>query len=152
MIRRCIWRETAGRLTFFGFHLSPLGLGLGNRLEKFGVQALGACLLDGAENSGAQLGAVRLFAACACAFGHCAESDGECVGEWVFGRVSWSRRRRLVGKSSRNFGGKAFGVSSQAGPCPGRVLRLVAGDADFGISQLEMRSPREPPPTSTAEY
>ena len=39
--------------------------------------ALGARLLYGAKYIGAKLGAVRLFAACSCAFGHCV-----CVWNW----------------------------------------------------------------------
>ena len=50
---------------------------------------------------------------------------------WGLGKVGIG----VVGKSRRNFGGKAFGVSSKAGPCPGRVLRLVAGDADLSTSR-----------------
>ena len=41
------------------------------RLEELCVQALSAGFLDGSEDSGAQLGAVRFLAACSCAFGHC---------------------------------------------------------------------------------
>ena len=51
-------------------HFGLVGLGLLDGLEEFCVQALGASFVDGAEDAGAQLGAVRLFGACPCAFGH----------------------------------------------------------------------------------
>jgi hypothetical protein len=96
------------------------------------VQAFGARLLYGAEYIGAKLGAVRLLAACSCAFGHCARFIRE------YRRCGWLLVVCL-GEVRRRPGGEKFeeiwwqGVSIEAGPCPSRVLRLVAGDADFGI-------------------
>lgn len=48
------------------------------------MDALSAGFFDGTEYSGAQLGAVHLLAACACAFGHC---DVECGGAELGGAV-----------------------------------------------------------------
>jgi hypothetical protein len=69
----------AGRPTLpGGVHVSLLGLRLLDGLEQLCVDALGAGLMRGTEDAGAQLGAVRLFAACTCAFGHCG-IGGSCV-------------------------------------------------------------------------
>lgn len=76
-----------GSLTLFGsvgFRLLR-GLGLVDGLEELCVDALGAKFLSRAEDAGAQLGVVGLFAACSCGFGHC---DGWLwVGVWVDGWV-----------------------------------------------------------------
>jgi hypothetical protein len=62
----------AGCHTILGrVHVRLLGLGLLDGLEQLCVDALGAGLVRGTEYAGAQLGAVRLLAACTCAFGHC---------------------------------------------------------------------------------
>lgn len=65
-------RGECDRLTVFGcVHFGSFRLGLREGLEHFGVQTFGARLLDGPEYFGAELGAVRFFAARAETFCHC---------------------------------------------------------------------------------
>lgn len=124
---------------FSSVHLAVLWLGLLDCLEKFGMQAFHARLLDRAEYSGAQLCAVRLFAACAetlCHFCVCGSGMCLCMGRGEYGCVCWRmyvarRAGRWVGKMqklgiiilvARHRQGQG---QTHAGPCSGRVLRRV---------------------------
>jgi hypothetical protein len=108
-----------GPLTICGrVHGSLLGLGLLDGLEKLCVDALGAGLMRGPEDASAQLGAVRLFAACTCAFCHCALElglGGFGCGEGVecgCGRNVWQVTKFARGKVRRGIlGGKRARLS-----------------------------------------
>jgi hypothetical protein len=65
------------------------GLGLADGLEELCVQTLGASSFDGAEDAGAQLGAVVLFYTGAQSLCHC---DGGCGGVRVGGCKRWWAR------------------------------------------------------------
>jgi hypothetical protein len=137
-----------GRHTVLGdVHLSLLGLGLLDGLEQLCVDALGAGLMRGTEHAGAQLGAVRLFAACTCAFGHCV-----CKVCWVEFLVVWMRASSVAmlcpgkvrrGKVRRGILGGERASFDYFTRAPASARRLVTLTLDDEVARRA--SPREPP-------
>jgi hypothetical protein len=130
-----------------GVHVSLLGLWLLDGLEQLCVDALGAGLMRGTEHAGAQLGAVRLFAACTCAFGHCGigVSCVKFLVVWIrASSVAMQCRGRVRrGKVRRGIlGGKRASFDQFTRALAG-ARRLVTLTLDDEV--LRRASPREPP-------